>query len=731
MKQLLQDAKNGELTLAEVPVPALQPGGIVVRNHFSVISAGTDRATMDFARKSLLGKARSRPDLVRQVVQKARRDGVKAAYQSAMGRLSALQPLGYSSAGEVIEVGELAGGFRVGDLVACAGVGFATHAEYAYVPTNLAVRLPQGVDPRHGAFGTLGAIALQGIRRAELTPGERVVVIGLGLIGQITAQVLRAYGFPVLGLDVNAARVEQAEAWGIDHAAMIANAETEADDFSDGYGADAAIITASTVSSDPIALAGRILRERGRVAAVGDVGLNVPRRDYYAKELDLRISRSYGPGRYDPSYEDHGLDYPLAYARWTEKRNIEEYVRLLSTDRIDVESITTRVYPVGEALEAYASVVNPSSEAAPPLGVLLAYPTASTEPVRRVPIRSADTRRPTSGVVQVGLIGAGGFTRDLIAPILAKLPNVAVRAVATASGASATSTANRVGAAYATTDYDEILDDDTIDAVIIATRHNLHAAQAIAALNAGKHVHLEKPMALSIDELVALESAAKASTGILSVGFNRRYAPTAVAMRDFLRESRGPLMADYRVAAGYIDPSHWVHDPIEGGGRILGEVCHFVDFLSFLSGSEVRSVSAARLEPKGESIQADDNVSVTLTFANGSVGTVLYTAAGGASMPKEQVQALAGTRSALLNNFWSLDLYSGRKRTVKGDGDKGHAAQFDAFVRAVREGREAPVPLDQALNSSLATLLIYRALGDGTSVRVEMPAIESGGGEDS
>ena len=377
MKQLLQNLRTGELKIEEVPAPALRPGGVVVRNHYSLVSTGTERAAMAFAQQGLIGKARSRPDLVRQVVNKVRTDGLVTAYRSAMERLNTYLPLGYSSAGEVLEVGAEVPDVAVGDLVACAGAGYASHSEVVFVPKNLVVKLPEGVSPRQGTFATLGAIALQGVRRADLTPGERVAVIGLGLVGQLTVQVLHAYGFPVFGLDVDHGRVEDARRWGMEGHGVIGQDDVEAmaRSFSGGAGVDAVIVTASTHTSEPVELAGRILRERGRVSVVGDVGMDVPRRPYYDRELDIRVSRSYGPGRYDPVYEERGVDYPIAYARWTEQRNMEEFLRLIALGRLNVDEMTTHTFPIGQAPDAYKLILeNPANESF--LGVLLEYPTS-------------------------------------------------------------------------------------------------------------------------------------------------------------------------------------------------------------------------------------------------------------------------------------------------------------------------------------------------------------------
>ena len=728
MKQLLQNYRTGELRLEEVPAPALQPGGVVVRNHYSLVSVGTERAMMTFARQSLMGKARARPDLVRQAVNKVRTDGLVATYRSARERLNTFVPLGYSSAGEVLEVGAEVSHVTRGNLVACAGAGYATHAEVVFVPKNLVVKLPEGVHPRQGAFATLGAVALQGIRRAELTPGERVAVIGLGLVGQLTVQILHAYGFPVLGMDVNPDRVDEATKWGMEKGGVVGRDDVEAmaQGFSGGVGVDAVIITAASETGEPVDLAARLLRERGRVSVVGDVKLDASRRLYYDRELDLRVSRSYGPGRYDPSYEERGVDYPIGYARWTEQRNMEEFLRLVALGRLDVEGMTTHRFPVERAQEAYQLILeNPGRESF--LGVLLEYPTAASPLERRQQLTIHTGPQEKSSSVKVGLIGGGTFARETILPALKKLGQVRVRAVATATGRTGQELATRNGCDYATTDYGELLADSDIDLIIIATRHNLHAPMAIEALKAGKHVFVEKPLALNLDELRAVGQAALGSPGLLMVGFNRRFAPLAIQAKRHFADRNTPMVAHCRVNAGFVPAGHWVHDPVEGGGRILGEVCHFVDLLHFLVDAAPQSVFATRPPASGRHVLPDDNILATLDFVDGSRGSILYSALGAEGMPKEMVEILGDGKSAALDNFRKLHLYRGsRKSTLKSPHDKGHDAQFRALVDFILKGGGPRLPLEEVLLSSMATLCLAQSLRDGSPVKVDVAQLLGG-----
>jgi predicted dehydrogenase/threonine dehydrogenase-like Zn-dependent dehydrogenase len=724
MKQLLQNYRTGEMRVEDVPAPSVQPGGVVVRNRFSVVSAGTERATVEFARQSMLGKARSRPDLVRQVISKVRRDGLRATYKTVMSSIDQFMPMGYSCAGEVVEVGEGVDSVSVGDLVACAGGGYASHSEVVYVPRNLVVPLPDGVTPEQGAFGTLGAIAMQGIRRAELMPGESVAVIGLGLIGQITVQILQAYGCPVMGIDIDPAKVAAAQQYGMEASGVIGvdDLAATAQTLSGGVGVDAVVITAATRDSGPVELAGELARERGRISAVGDVGLDIPRRIYYAKELDVRVSRSYGPGRYDASYEEHGIDYPLPYARWTEGRNMAEFLRLVGSGRINLDPIITHTFPIDQATDAYKLVIdNPNKEAF--LGVLLEYPAGSVPLNRRVTLNKPISGSP--GVVNVGLVGAGSFARGTITPIIEQLDGLHLRAVASARGASARDVADRYKAEYATSDPAEIMADDQIQLVVASARHNVNNRIAVEALIAGKHVHVEKPLALNLDQLRDVAAAARSTDAGLMVGFNRRFAPHIATMKKAFEGRSTPLMMHYRVNAGFIPADSWVHDPVEGGGRIIGEACHFIDLLHFIAGAPPTRVFATRLPPSGDAVLSDDNVLISLEFADGSRGSVAYSALGAANQPKEHIEVMGGGQSALLDDFRQLQVFDGNKTNKTGGRqDKGHRAQFEAFTNAIVAGGAPPIPQDELLLSSLATILVDESLRTGAPVDVDLSILD-------
>lgn len=709
MKQVLQNFRSGELRVEEVPAPALKPKHVLVQNLFSVVSAGTERHAVDFANKSLLDKARARPDLVRKVMQYAQTDGLATAYQLAMSRLDDWRPLGYSSVGRVLEIGEEVTQFAIGDVVACAGANYANHAELVCVPMNLVARVDAAVNPRFAAFATLGAIALQGIHRANLSPGERVGVIGLGLIGQLTALILKRYNFDVMGADVNPVQVERTRALGIP-ATTTEQAVGMAQTMSDGAGLDAVLVTAATATSDPVTLAGELCRMRGRVSAVGLVGMDVPRQLYYDKELDFFVSRSYGPGRYDPTYEEQGNDYPIGYVRWTENRNLQEFLRLLATG-LDVAPLITHTRPLADAPQVYDMLLNnPNKEYF--LGVLFEY---AAEPSRATRVdlpNMIGAARGKTDAVQVGMIGVGQYGRGTLLPILKKIPGAQVRAVCSASGRSAQAEAQEMGAAYATSDYHEVLNDDAVEAVLIATRHNLHAALAVEAIGRGKHVFLEKPPALNADELMKIVDALRANPKVIfMVGYNRRFSSHAETVKRALAKVPKPYVMQYRINAGKIDAKSWVHDAEEGGGRIIGEGCHFCDLLEYFCDAEPVRVSATSVGGESEAARLQDNVNIQIAYADGSLGDIVYTSLGARTLPKERVEIFAGGTSLLIDNFKQTLVYG---QEVKKQGglaqDKGQPEMLRAFVDKVRQGGAPVIPIAQIVNTSLVTFAALDSL---------------------
>lgn len=706
MKQVLQNRKTGKPFVGEVPVPALQRGRVLVRTVASLISAGTERASVELVSKGLFQEARQRPDLVKAVVAKVKSEGLLNTFASVRDKMAASQALGYSAAGIVVEIAEDVTEFHVGDRVACAGVGFASHAEVLSVPKNLCVHLPEQVSFEAGAFGTLGAIALQGVRLAEPTLGESIVVIGLGLVGQLTVQLLKANGCRVFGLDLDPARVALAVELGADRAVVSGeDAASEIDKWTRSRGADAVLITAATDSNQPVELAARVSRLKGRVIVVGMTGLEIPRQPFFSRELKLIISMSYGPGRYDPDYEERGHDYPLPYVRWTEKRNIESFLELVNDGRVDVEKLTTHRFGIDQAERAYELISGDSSE--PYLGVVLNYD-PEREIIRRVPL-AAPVRRAEKSI-RIGVIGAGGYVPAMLLPHF-KSEGVEFRSIVTATGVSAHDVGKRFGFGEAVSSADEVLDDPEINLVVIGTRHDSHADLARQALERNKHVFVEKPLALDDEQLDRVLEAASNSTGHLMVGFNRRFSPLALRAKEFFAESNTPLSILYRVNAGRIPKEHWTQDPIDGGGRIVGEVCHFVDLMQFLTGAEPISVFAESVSAKSDKTVDADSVFINLRFADGSNGCIAYLAEGDKSLPKERVEIFGASRTFVLDDYRRARLHkNGREEqiTLKAQ-DKGQQAQVHQICASV-QGTEVPIRVNELAATTRATFRILDSL---------------------
>ncbi|MBS2027851.1 MAG: bi-domain-containing oxidoreductase [Deltaproteobacteria bacterium] len=714
MKQVLQSYRTGVLRVAEVPAPGVEPGSVLVQTSASLVSVGTERMTVELAKKSLVGKARERPDLVKKVVDRVQRDGLVTTAGAVFNKLDSPIPLGYSCVGKIIAVGEGVSGLSVGDRVACAGAKVANHAEVNLVPVNLCAAVPTDVDDEAAAFVTVGAIALQGVRTAVPTLGESFAVIGLGLLGQLAAQLLRANGCKVIGIDLDPKKVELAKTLGAD-AAVTRDADVLQTvlQHTGGRGVDGVIITAATSSNDPVELAGELCRDRGRVVVVGAVKMEVPRRPYYDKELSFFQSRSYGPGRYDPAYEDQGHDYPIGYVRWTEQRNMSAFLEQCARGAVKVAPLISHRFEIAKAEDAYALITGGGE----PLGVLLTYPEQAVAPTRTVNISPA---RSSSGAPRIGFIGAGAFASGVLVPALAGAGAELVN-IASARGFSARHLAERHGFQKCSTDADELLRDKDVDAVFIATRHNLHAKQTIAAFEAGKHVFVEKPLALTEEELAAILQVQRESGKLLAVGFNRRFAPLSIELRDFVRARNSPLVMHYRVNAGVIPNDLWIQDPKIGGGRIIGELCHFVDLCAFLADEPPIEVFAHGVSPHGGA-RSDDNVNVSLRFADGSIATIAYVATGDTSAGKEQLEVLGGGMHAVLDDFRELNLRRGGKKTRsrKLVQDKGHKAGVRAFIDAVRSGLGPPIPVRTLAATTRATFGAVRALESGQPVAIPL-----------
>lgn len=731
MKQLLQNMKNGKTTVEDVPVPTPRAGQALVRVAASLVSAGTERMVVEFAEKNLVGKARSRPDLVRQVLDKMQREGVMPTLQAAFNRLDQPMTLGYSSAGTIVALGEGMDGFHVGQRVACAGGGYAVHAEFNVVPRNLLTPLPENVDFESAAFTTLGAIAVHGLRLAEPQLGERVAVIGMGLLGLLTVQMAAAAGCHVLGIDVNPQRVTLAEQFGI-AACVREGAEAAAQAFTANRGFDSVIICADTSSNDPVELAGAIARDRAKVVATGAVGLTFPRKIYYEKELSFINSRSYGPGRYDPGYEEHGRDYPIGYVRWTEGRNFESVLDLMESGKLQVRPLISHRFRIEQAAEAYAVITGKKKE--PFLGVLLTYESASPNlPGTKVMLKpQAETQSMEHGTrnsvrrspqVKVGVLGAGLFANATLLPALKKVKGVELVGIASAGGLHAQHSGKKFGFRYACSDDAQILNDPDINTVLILTRHDTHADLAVQALQAGKHVFVEKPLAVTHEQLsVVSHQLAVTDNCLLMTGYNRRFAPLAQKLHVSLSNRQEPLYAHYRVNAGYIPLNHWTHDPAQGGGRIIGEGCHFVDLLTYLVGAAPVSVSARALPDNGK--YREDNVSMTFTFPDGSLGVVDYLANGDKSFPKERVEVFCGGMVAVLDDFRTLEVVrDGRRKTERLAGqDKGHVNEMQALVSALHSGTP-PIAYADVMGVTKATFAAVESIRKkGETIFLEVQA---------
>ena len=784
MKQILQSFKTGEMWLADVPAPLCRGNGVVVRTVSSFVSAGTERMLAEFAKKGLVGKALQMPDQVKKVIRKMKTEGFFATLEKVQAKLDRPIPLGYSSAGIVVEAGRDSG-FAVGNRVACGGAGFANHAEFDFVPRNLVAAIPDGVPFEDASCATVGAIALQGVRQCDVRLGESVAVIGLGLLGQLAVQMLRASGCKVIGFDPDRRRCELAMDIGNGVpgvrtlpspglARVSENLIGAANAFTGGRGVDAVLVTAATHSDEPVTVAAEICRQKGRVVATGLVGMNLPRDLYYKKEVDFRLSCSYGPGRYDPVYEEQGVDYPFGYVRWTEQRNIAAFLQLVAEGKVTPAKLVTHRFKFDDALDAYDLMLKRTE---PYLGILLEYgaesldrigtigrierrvdftaltdnpdslvnPEVNATPGRAVsmmppnPEKTAVSSKPPyrfngngrgfaitspvkKGTAGVSFIGCGNFAKAVLLPMLKKSPDVSLRGVCTASGMSAGETGRKEGFAFATTDEAEVLKDAATDLVIVATRHDLHARQIAAALAAGKSVFCEKPLCISEEHLSGLINPDNPVNPVLRkimVGFNRRFSPHAKLLKEYFSRRALPLVMHYRVNAGSIPRDVWIQDPATGGGRLVGEGCHFIDFMSYVCGAPVESVQAMCIKIANAAETPEDSVSVNLRFTDGSVGTLEYVALGNTSLPKEFCEIHGEGSTATMDDFRTT-LCSGRlgRRKLKGRQQKGFAEELAATVSAVKSGGPMPIPFREIENVTRATFAALRALKSGNTERV-------------
>lgn len=697
MKQILQSLKTGATEVAEVPCPAAGRGQLLIRTSRTLVSAGTERMLVDFGKAGLIGKARQQPDKVKQVLAKIRTDGLAPTLEAVFNKLDQPLPLGYCNVGRVMQVGAGVSGFEAGDLVVSNG----KHAEAVAVPVNLCARVPDGISVDEAAFTVLGAIALQGIRLVKPTLGETVVVTGLGLIGLVTVQLLRAHGCRVIGLDFDPARLRLAEAFGAETVDLSVGGDpvAAAREYSRGRGVDAVIITASTRSNEPVHQAAQMCRKRGRIVLVGVTGLELSRADFFEKELTFQVSCSYGPGRYDPNYEEKGQDYPFGFVRWTEQRNFEAVLDMMADGRVDMKPLISHRFALEDAAAAYALVTGGE----PSLGILLDYRDEAGQADETVRARTVVLAPPTPGPgkASIGFIGSGNYATGVLIPAF-RTAGARLVAVASSAGVSGLHAARKYGFESTTTDTGAVLDDPAVNAVVVATRHDSHADYVCRALQAGKHVFVEKPLALTGEQLARIEAARDEAieagfSPVVMVGFNRRFAPQVLKMKQLLAGGSGPASFVMTVNAGVIPPEHWTHDPEAGGGRIVGEACHFIDLLRALAGAPIVSHDIRFMDATTR-----DTATITLGFADGSIGAIHYFANGDKGFPKERLEVFRGGRILQLDNFRKLRGFGwpGFRGMNLSRQDKGQRACAAAFVRALETGGPGPIEFAELLETS-------------------------------
>jgi predicted dehydrogenase/NADPH:quinone reductase-like Zn-dependent oxidoreductase len=716
MRQVIQNIRNGKLSVVEVPDPMVRAGHVLIANAFSVISAGTEKMVIDLAKKSLLGKAKERPDQVHRILEKLKNEGILNTIAQVREKLDEPMPMGYSSSGIVLACGKDVQEFKPDDKVASNG----PHAGIVCVPKHLCAKIPEGVQLDSAAFTILGAIALQGVRLAHLGIGEKAFVIGLGLIGQMTVALLKAQGCQVFGTDLDEARCRLAIKMGADEASPDLKVN-ELKSLTLGFGVDAVLITASTKLNEPIEMAAECVRKRGRVVAVGEVSLNLPRRPFYFKEAEFVVSCSYGPGRYDAEYEERGKDYPFAYVRWTEQRNMQAVLGLMVSGKLDVSPLISHRFKIENAKAAY-ELIEKGSE--PYLGILIEYGGREVSSLKKIEIRTA----PQTSIegIGVGVLGVGNFARLVLLPALRKIRAFKLRTLCSAGGLSAVQSGSKFGFEIATSNEDEVYKDPAVGAIFILTRHDQHARQVIKALQAGKHVFVEKPLCITTEELneiIECYSAIRnpqSAMPLLMVGFNRRFSPAAVQVKRFFEKVKVPLTISIRFNAGEIPPEHWTQDEMVGGGRIIGEACHAIDLALFFASSPPVRVFAESVGGLNTPAVKDDQCFITLRHENGSISSVAYLAGGDKAFPKERVEIIGGGRIAVIDDFREVTLCSNgkiKKTRLLGQ-DKGHRGEVEAFSNSLINGDPSPILWEDLKRVTLASLLAVRSLREGVPFNV-------------
>ena len=715
MKQVIQNFKSGELYVDEVPKPVLSEGMVLVETRFSLISAGTERSTVKVGQSNLLNKARQRPDLVAQVIQNIKKEGLAATLNKVKTKLDSLKALGYSTSGVVLSSLDTKGAFKTGDRVACAGADYASHAEITSIPQNLVAKIPDNVSFEDAAYTTLGAIALQGVRQAEPRLGEKVAVIGLGLIGQITCQLLQANGCSVFGIDMNDNFIRIANEYSADKAMNRndSNLVTACENFTNGNGFDSVIITAAAQTNDPIELAGEISRKKGRIVVVGNVKVNPPRDPhYYRKELEIRMSCSYGPGRYDVDYEEKGVDYPYAYVRWTEQRNMEAFLYLLSKKMINLQPLTTHVFDIAEAEKAYDIILGKTPE--PHIGILLKY--AENEEKHKSFVKISN--KPIAAI-NTGFIGAGSFAQSYLIPNV-KAFGGTLDSVVTSKGITAKNVAAKFGFNACSSDAGDVLNNEQINTVFIATPHNSHADLVIKSLKAKKNVYVEKPLAMNMDELNEVIETKKKFSQPLMVGFNRRFAPISEQIKKEFMTADEPMVINMRINAGFIPKEHWIQQKETGGGRIIGEMCHFIDLMQYFTNAEPEKVYAECISTTNDKITGADNISIVVKFSDGSVGNLTYLANGDKGLPKENIEVFCGGKIAIINDFRDGVIYKNGKVVKLKSNGKGHKEEVERFISALKDGQDSPITFRSVCLTTLTTFKILDSLFTGNPQMISL-----------
>ena len=705
MKQIIQDLKSGKTILENVPAPQVRQGCVLIRTHCTLVSLGTEKMLVDFGKANYLQKARQQPDKVKQVFQKIQSDGLRPTLEAVFRKLGEPLPLGYCNAGEVVAVGKGVSGFAVGDRVISNG----PHAEMVMVPENLVALVPEGLSYEEAVFTVIGAIALQGIRLVNPTFGETVVVTGLGLIGLIAAQLLQANGCKVIGLDFDQRKIDLAKSWGIEtYNAADTDVVKAAMAATDNVGVDAVLITASTKSNDVIAQAAKMSRQRGRIVLVGVIGLDIQRADFYNKELSFQVSCSYGPGRYASDYEDKGMDYPIGFVRWTEKRNFESILGALKNGQLKVKELITERIKLDDFEKIYGNMSNGQSIAS-----ILEYDVSSDVVENTISVAPKQSKASNG---RIGVIGAGNFTSGMILPTLSKL-GANIKYIASSKGLSSTVLAKKYKVEFSTSDAQVILDDKEVDAILITTRHNQHANQVLQGLQKGKHVFVEKPLAIELSEIAAIEAALKTADGSLTVGFNRRFSPFIQQAKKQIGNGAQPINVIATMNAGFIPADHWVQDMEVGGGRIIGEACHYIDLITFLTGSLVDEVimNAQGIQPNNST----DNACIILKYKNGSQGVINYFSDGHKSYSKERIEVYDQGKNIIIDNFRKSEYYGYKSKGSSSSQDKGHKNQFKQWVNFLTKGGEPIIPLAEILNTSKAAILCLESLKTRSWIKVD------------